>query len=398
VWAATPRCSVIETRPGITLIGTAHILKSSVREVEETLRALRPQRVLVELDPARLKALQDPEAWQNTDVLKILKERKHHLFLLQLYLAAMQAQMGRETGVSPGSDMLRAVQVAGELGAEVVLIDRDVAITLKRGFGAMGFWARLRLFWKVWMELLTPADPNAPPPDLEQAMKSDAITEMTEQFATFAPRIKTALIDERDEFMASHIREQAALGQAKGEKVVAVVGAGHLKGILRWLDHPEAIPPRERLLAKPPRRFPWGTAISVAVTGLIVWWIVLQVLQEDFEALKQAAVLWIAMHAGLAGLGAILAFGHPAAVATGSLAAPFTSIVPIIKSGWLAGFVQAKVKTPTVRDFQAIKHIDRFAAFWRNGVVRIITVTSLTGLGAGIARYTCLYLIGTGGA
>ncbi|MCA1819276.1 MAG: TraB domain-containing protein [Halobacteriales archaeon] len=102
---------MIETRDGITLIGTAHILQSSVREVEETLRRIRPARVLVELDPARLKALRDPEGWQNTDIFRVLKEKKQHLFLLQLYLAAMQAQMGRETGVSPGADMLRAVPV-----------------------------------------------------------------------------------------------------------------------------------------------------------------------------------------------------------------------------------------------------------------------------------------------
>jgi pheromone shutdown protein TraB len=420
---------MIETRDGITLVGTAHILKSSVVEVEEAIRRIRPAKVLVELDAGRLKALQDPEAWQNTDIFRVLRERKQHLFLLQLYLAAMQAQMGRETGVSPGADMLRGVQVAEEVGAEVVLIDRDVAITLRRGFGAMGLWSRLRLFWKVWMELLTPADPNAPPPDLETVMKSDAITEMTEQFAKFAPEIKTALIDERDEFMASHIREQArlvAMGAPRTQEpapaagpdagaqslpppgtpaqalpipqvvppgaapqpvtqrggIVAVVGAGHLKGIQRWLDHPAEILPRDRLMERPPRKFPWGTTISIAISlaifGLIAW----RLPEGGTEYLFRVTWWWIGLHGGLAALGAILALGHPLAVLAGGASAPVTSLIPIVKSGYLAGLVQASLRRPKVKDFQAIKHVDTFGQFWRNGIVRILMVMSLTILGS----------------
>src|SRR5687768_11674817 len=151
--ARQPACGVrmIEEMGGAVVVGTAHISPTSVAEVETVLRERRPARVLVELDAARRKALEDPDAWQKTDLVKVVREGKQHLFLLQLYLAAMQAQMGRETGVAPGTEMLRAMQVGTEIGAEVVLIDRDVSVTLKRGFGAMGFWSRARLFWKVWM-------------------------------------------------------------------------------------------------------------------------------------------------------------------------------------------------------------------------------------------------------
>ena len=205
---------MIEELPrGVTLVGTAHVAASSVAEVESTIRARHPAKVLVELDPRRLEALKDPEAWRKTDVIKIIREGKQHLFLLQLYLASMQAQMGRDTGVQPGAELLRAVQVADEVGAQVVLIDRDISITLKRGFGALGFWARLRLFWHLWMELMTPAAAeDGKKLDVEGLLKSDAITAMTEEFARVAPPIKAALIDERDDYMASHIAEQARSG------------------------------------------------------------------------------------------------------------------------------------------------------------------------------------------
>jgi len=388
---------VLETRDGVILVGTAHILASSVREVEQTIRTVRPSRVLVELDPARLKALRDPEAWQNTDVFQVIRQKKQHLFLLQLYLASMQAQMGRETGVPPGTDMLRAVQVAEEVGAEVVLIDRDIAVTLRRGFGGMGLWARLRLFWKVWMELLTPTDPEAPPPNLDEILRSDAITEMTEQFAQFAPSVKTALIDERDEFMASHVREQAAKTKAEGGTLVAVVGAGHLKGMGRWMDHPEEIPPRERLLTPPPKRFPWGTVLGLLIPIAIAAWIGWQLYQGHTEQVRGALTLWIVLHVLLAGLGAGLALGHPLAVLTGAVAAPFTSILPTgIKSGWLAGLVQAKVRTPKVKDFQGIKHVKTLGDFWRNGVVRVLTVTTLCILGSEAASILAIIFVARG--
>jgi pheromone shutdown-related protein TraB len=367
---------VIETLPGgITVVGTAHISASSVAEVESTIRAQRPRQVLVELDPGRLKALRDPEAWQNTDILQILKQKKQHMFLLQLYLSAMQSSMGRETGVAPGTELLRAVEVAEEVGAEVVLIDREVSVTLKRGFGAMGGWARLRLFWNVWMQVFTPGTGEAV--DVEKMLQQDAITQMTEQFAKFAPVIKVALIDERDAFMASHIRERAAQGP-----LVAVVGAGHLAGIRRHLGEPKSIPPREDLLTLPRKRLTVGKVIGYALPLVIAGGLAYFILNGHIEDFKRGIWAYLIFTAAGAGIGAALALGHPLSILTAAIAAPTKVLHGPIASGWIAGFVEAKLRTPKVADFQAIKQIETFGEFWRNGVVRILLVTALTNLGA----------------
>src|SRR5688572_3415333 len=257
-----------ELRGGVILVGTAHVAASSVAEVEQTIRGRRPAKVLVELDPRRLEALKDPEAWQRTDIVRIIREGKQHLFLLQLYLASVQAQMGRETGVAPGAELLRAVEVADEVGAEVVLIDRDIAITLKRGFGALGFWTRMRLFYHLWAEVMTPAAAETGKLDVEALLESDAITQMTEEFARVAPPIKTAVIDERDDYMASHISEQSA----KGGPVVAVVGAGHLAGIKARLlsSTPPTVETRRALDLPPPKRVTAGAVVGWAIPAAIV--------------------------------------------------------------------------------------------------------------------------------
>jgi pheromone shutdown-related protein TraB len=388
---------MIEELPGgITLVGTAHVAASSVLEVEQTIRGRRPSRVLVELDPRRLEALKDPEAWQRTDIVRIIRDGKQHLFLLQLYLASVQAQMGRETGVAPGAELLRAVQVADEVGAEVVLIDRDIAITLKRGFGGLGFWTRMRLFYNLWSEIMTPAAAETGKLDVEALLKSDAITQMTQEFARVAPPIKVALIDERDDYMASHIAEQAAraspsasaLGTASQAApsggIVAVVGAGHLAGIKARLasSTPPTEATRKVLDQLPPPRLTVGKVIGWAIPLAIVAFFVYLAATGQFAELRQQALEFILITGSLSALGCILALGHPVAVVVAFVAAPIGVLHPLLATGWFAGLAQAWIRKPTVADFQAIKQIETFKQFWSNGVVRILLVTALTNVGA----------------
>lgn len=365
----------------MVVVGTAHVSKRSVEDVAAAIREHKPQRVLIELDEKRYEAISDPDRWKNTDIVQVLREKKQHLFLLQLYLANMQARVGRETGSSPGAEMLKAVEVADEIGAEVVLIDRDVGITLRRGFGSMGFWQRLRLFWNVWGELLTPTKAGEPQ-DVDDLLETDAITAMTEEFAKFAPQIKHALIDERDAYMASHIEEQAKQGN-----LVAVVGAGHLPGIERHLAAVDAIPSRSGLDQEPAKRFPTGKIIAWAIPIAIIGAFVALAAQGNYSELREAIGWWVIVNGGLAALGALIALGHPLSVLVAFIAAPITSVNPTLAAGWFAGLTEAKVRTPKVADFQAIQAIETFKDFWRNGVVRIILVTALANVGSSIGTF-----------
>lgn len=402
---------IADLAPGVVVVGTAHISPASVAEVEATIRARRPSKVLVELDPRRLEALRDPEAWRKTDVVQVIKQGKQHLFLLQLYLASVQAKMGRETGVAPGTELLRAVQVAGEVGAEVVLIDRDISITLKRGFAALTLPRRLRLFWNLWMDLLTPASAETAKPtaaSIDAMLQTDAITQMTEEFARFAPDIKHSLIDERDAYMASHIAEHATAtpsapaanaattagwqsgdvpspgAQATGG-LVAVVGAGHLPGIRH---HFPTARPQDRLPLDelPAPRLTVGKVLAwvvpLALVGVFLYLGYRGSQEGNFQDLL-ASLGWFALITSTcAALGAAVALAHPWSILAAFVAAPIATLHPLIASGWFAGLVEAKVRTPTVADFEGVKRIETLGQFWRNGVVRILLVTAITNVGA----------------
>lgn len=376
---------MIETvRDGVVLIGTAHVSPTSVQQVEDTIRQQRPDAVLVELDDKRFEALRDPEHWRNMDIVQVLRQKKQHLFLLQLYLANMQARIGAETGSEPGAEMLRAIEVAEDVGADVVLIDRDVAVTLRRGFGSMGFWQRLRMFWKLWVEVFTPAAAERSEGlDVDALLETDAITAMTEEFADFAPQLKVALIDERDAYMASHIQDTHQAGQS----LVAVVGAGHVPGIRRHLDDAGAIPGRQALDEMPSKGLTAGRVVAYAVPLAILGVFVYLGVTGQYEALLEVGLYWILINGALSAIGAAIAFGHPLSILVAFLAAPLTSLNPLLAAGWFAGLTEAKMRTPTVADFEAIKKADTFRTFWTNGVVRVLLVAALANVGSVVGTY-----------
>lgn len=385
---------------GVVVVGTAHVSPQSVADVERTIRERRPTRVLVELDARRLEALRDPQRWRDTDLLQIIREKRQHMFLLQLYLANMQARIGEETGVAPGAELLRAVEVADEVGAEVVLIDRDIAITLRRGFGAMGFWQRFRLFWNVWVRVLTPTERERPGTpgheprpkgkhtamelDVDALLENDAITAMTEEFARVAPVVKTALIDERDAYMASHIAQRSA-----DASVVAVIGAGHVAGVRRLLAAGTSPSPEGRaaLDETPKRRVTVARILAYVLPAVVLGGFALIAIRGDFGQLRDAWIYWVLVNGGLSALGALLARGHPLSVLTAFVAAPLTSLSPMLAAGWFAGLVEAKIHTPTVADFEGLQKLATFRDFWRNDVVRILLVTALANLGSSIGTW-----------
>ncbi|MEA3202405.1 MAG: hypothetical protein QOI63_71, partial [Thermoplasmata archaeon] len=97
---------------------------------------------------------------------------------------------------------------------------------------------------------------------------------------------------------------------------------------------------------------------------------------------KTSLLAYVLFVGGGAAIGCVLALGHPLSILTAAVAAPTKILHPVLASGWFAGLVEAKMRTPKVADFQAIKQIETLGEFWRNGVVRILLVTALTNLGA----------------
>jgi pheromone shutdown-related protein TraB len=366
----------------IFLVGTAHVSQSSVEDVRVTIDRVRPDSVAVELCQPRYDSLTNPEAWRKLDILSVLRQGKAHLLLGSLIMTAFQRRIAGRLGVKPGAEMVAAIECARAQGAELVLADRRIEITLKRTAARLGAWTKAKAFSQVLAGLFVPDEIDAA--EIEKLKEEDQLADALQALAREFPEAKETLIDERDRYLAAKIRE------APGQTVVAVVGAGHVAGIQREIQHGRPIDdldtvPGPGLLA---RGMKWAIPLSIVAllaygfyTGGAARW-------------QESMVTWVVVTGTLSAVGAVAALGHPLTIASAFLAAPLTTLHPLLAAGWFAGLVQAWIKSPTVEDLETLSEaITSVRGFWRHPVTRILLVVALTNLGASLGTFLAGALI-----
>jgi pheromone shutdown-related protein TraB len=377
----------VKVSDSIILIGTAHISQESVTEVKSAIEKYKPDMVAVELCENRYKALTEKDRWENTPVTHLLKSNKVYLVLAQTFLASIQRRLGKETGVEPGSEMIAAIDEAKKQGLEVVLVDRDITVTLKRAWRKMGFREKCRLAWELLKAVVGYDDEELEEVDLKKLMDEDVISTMLKEFGEMAPSVATVLIYERDEYIAQKIQDANKKG-----KVVAVVGAGHLNGIKQHLEQPLHVDMKE-LETIPKKRVSIGKVVAVAIPTIfaaLIMWLLFTRGGAAWSQIGSIFLWWFLIHGSLSAVGVIIARGHPLSIGTAFIAAPFTSLEPFFAPGWFAGLVEAKFRPPVIKDFQNLSKIESTKDFFGNKVIRLLMVVALANLGSMIGTIVAL--------
>ncbi|MDP7394040.1 MAG: TraB/GumN family protein [Candidatus Poseidonia sp.] len=380
---------VVDVRENLRLLGTAHIATSSVEAVRQQIAEYQPDVVAVELCKSRHDALVSDRRLDKEGLLKVIKEGKAPMVLMQSMLSAEQRKLGINEGQQPGAELLAAVQAADEVGCEVALVDRDIQTTLRRAWKRMKF----REKWRLLTSLLE--DDDEDDVDVNELLQdSDLLSSMMEELKGFSPGAGEVLIDERDTYIASKI---AQLGTER--RVLAVLGAGHLQGVSSKLtgddlsiesDHLDTLPKP----SLPRRMLPWafplvmiGVLAAVFSTSRGIDWVTF-------------FTVWTASNAVFAALACLLARGHPLAVLTAALASPITSLNPALAAGWFAGYVQLKVVEPTAEDLQTFLKLEELSTMWTNPAGKVLFVTALTNVGSMVGAWATplvlLHVLGMG--
>ena len=370
--------NIVEIDDGLRILGTAHLSSESVELVRNQIEEWGPDLVAVELCPSRMAALTEPESLDSEDLLKIIKEGRSAMILLQSALAAQQRRMGISSGEKPGAELLAAVNAAEESDIPVEMIDRDVVITLRRAWRKMGMIEK----WRILNALLWEEDDEEVSID-EVLGNSDLLSSMMEEAREVAPRAGEVLIDERDAFLAGRIQQIRGKG-----KVLAVIGAGHLSGVVQNLGEP-AMETTSRLaeLSEEPPKSVWPIALMAAIPVFLLGAVGWMAYNGEMEELKQTAQTWLVLNALLAGLGVLIARGHPLSILVGAVASPITSLNPTLAAGWFAGYTQLKVASPTGKDAQDFLKLDETSLFWKNRVGRVLLVTALGNVGSMVGAW-----------
>ncbi|PKM42729.1 MAG: conjugal transfer protein TraB [Gammaproteobacteria bacterium HGW-Gammaproteobacteria-1] len=375
-----------------TLLGTAHVSRASAEDVNALLATGAFDAVAVELCPARHQALVNPDVWGQTDLYQVFRQGRTTMMAASLALGAYQQRLAEQFNVRPGEEMRTAMEGALQRGLPVLLIDRDVGTTLRRVYRNVPWWQRLGIVGGLLGSVLSREQVSEQ--EIERLKEGDLLETTFAEFADRNTVLYQPLIAERDEYMAARLCEEAQDGGHRN--VLAVIGAGHLKGIAAHLESgsacadPKAVV--QRLEQRPPaarwpKLIPW-LIVAIILAGFVIGF-------SRSPELGWAMVWdWLLINGVLSALGALIAAGHPVTVLTAFLAAPWTSLNPMIGAGMVAGAVELYFRKPRVADFNNLRHdVTHWRGWWKNRVSRTLLVFFLASFGSAIGTYVAGFLI-----
>jgi len=357
----------------IMLLGTAHVSAKSVEEVTQIVEQVSPDSICVELCDARLKSIRDRDSWKKMDIFKILKDKKVPFLFAQLMMSSFYRKLGEDLEVTPGAEMIEGVNQAEKTGVELVMADRNIEITLRRVWGGLSLWQRLNFISSILGSLFVKGE-EIDADTVEKMKEQDHLETAMEEFADSFPGIREPLITERDTYLAEKIKS------AKGKRVLAVVGAAHVKGIVKKLDETNDLAKIEVI----PKELPIVKILGIIIPILIIALIAYGFKIDETIGWKMVAI-WVLVNGTLSAIGSAIASAHPITILTSFIAAPITSLNPTIGAGMVAGLVQAWIKKPTVADIEEVPNVmDSFSKMKKNIFTRVILVFFLSSLGSAL--------------
>ncbi|MDN7245129.1 TraB/GumN family protein [Planococcus shenhongbingii] len=353
----------------LILIGTAHVSRQSAEQVKQVIEAERPDSVCIELDAQRYQSVTENSKWKETDIFKVIKEKKSSLLLMNLAISSFQNRIADQFGIKPGQEMIQGIESAKETGAELVLADRNIQVTFSRIWSNIGFMGKAQLLTSVIFSIFSKETISEE--DLEKMKSQDTLNAVLNDFTQSFPKLKKPLIDERDQYLAQKIKD------APGNKVVAVLGAAHVPGITKEIHNEHDL----KALSEVPPKSKWPKILGWALPILLIALLAITFYNNP-QAGIDGTISWILWTASLGAIGAALAFGHPLAILTAFVGGPVGALHPLLAAGWFSGLMQAYIRRPNVGDFETLsKDVFTIKGFWDNKVTRVLLVVVLTNLG-----------------
>ena len=403
--ARGPRAIVHRDGVTFTLLGTAHVSSASADEVREAIASGAFDAVAVELDAARHAAITDPDRWAKVDLFQVLKQGKMGMVAVSLALGAFQQRLADQLGIQPGAEMRAAVEGAASRDLPLLLVDRDLGITLRRVSASVPWWQRPALLMGVVASAFSRE--QIAPDEIEQLKQGDMLEATFAEFAEREERLYTPLISERDRYMAGQLERQvlASPPTARPTSVLVVIGAGHLAGLRRELDPDGAGsddasvrangPARPRHSAQDDLDALERTPPPHPLVRLLPWLLVAAILSGFVLGFRREPDLgirlmleWMIINGGLTGIATIVALAHPLTVLGTALAAPFTSLNPLIGAGFVAAGLELWLRKPSVGDLQRLRYdVTKARGWWSNRAARAFLVFLLATLGSVLGTY-----------
>jgi pheromone shutdown-related protein TraB len=365
----------------IVLVKTAHVSKQSVEDVKTAIEMYQPNTVCVELDRKRAESILNPQQWEKTNIISIIKNKQTFYLIANMLLGNYQKKIAKDLDIPLGAEMIQAINTANEYNIPIRYIDRSVQITFTRIWRLLKFKEKFNLLLELVASMFTKEEITAQ--QLEELKQSDMIQQALLQIQGKYSTIKTILIDERDRYMATKIK------RANQPVVVAVIGAAHAEGIKKALFEQHSIRELEEIPKKKPLSKWVGWVIPLMIIGIIVLTFTI-----DPDVGWQQIKTWVLLNGTLSAIGTALVLAHPLTILTAFVVAPISSLNPLLAAGWFAGLTEAMINKPTVKDLQNIS--DDFTSIKRmlnNRFIKILLIVIFANVFSTIATFLSSFQI-----
>ncbi len=375
----------------ITILGTAHVSKASADKVQELIASGTYDAVAVELCPSRHKAIVDPDAMAKMDLFQVIRKGHASMVAANLALGAFQQRMAEQFNIEPGAEMRVAIHDAQAAKLPVLLIDREIGTTLKRIYHNVPWWKRIGLFSGLISSVISKEKFSEA--EIERLKEGDVLESSFSQFAEDEKDLFKPLITERDQYMSARLIKESR--ESQYQHILAVVGAGHMKGMQHQLENRQINNPDDTIseLDTLPASSNWFKYLPWIIVLLVLTGFAIGFTRSS--EIGTAMILdWILINGGLSALGAAIALAHPLTVLTAFCAAPLTSLNPTIGAGMVVAAVEIYLRKPTVGDFHRLRSdTTTLKGWWNNQVTRILLIFILSTLGSAIGTYVAGFRI-----
>ena len=359
----------------IYILGTAHVSKISKEEVLKTIDENAFDTICIELDQRRYNSLNNPKKWEETNIIDVIKKKQTGFLLANLILSSYQKRVASKINSQSGIEMITAIKEAKEKNIHLELIDRDIQTTFSRIYQKHNLWQKAKLIVSLISAIFDDEEINDK--DIEALKQEDILDMALKDIEKAFPIVSEVLIDERNKILAQNIKK------APGKKILAIVGAAHIPGILKYINEDIDITEINNKVIKPKSSKIKGWIIPALIISMIAI-----TCFKNFDQAKNQMLVWLIVNGGLSALGALIAFAHPLSVITAFIAAPITSLNPLLASGWFAGIMEAYLRKPKVSDLQNIDEAaNSLKGLYQNRFTHVLIVVILANIGSSIGTF-----------
>jgi len=373
---------------GVDYIGDEGIDKSVIEYIKEN----EPYKVGIALCETRFETLEGNGDWKERPLLPTYKEGKIGPLIYQTFVDSINENLRRFKNIEPEVHVARLVPFMDRLDTDVEFVDRDITLTLGRAYQNMSVIEKVKMIKYLKTTMLSFSGKKKSDSVDEIKYHDDLVEGVLGKLEKFAPSVVRKARKERTEYMAKKLYDFSKKG-----KVIAVIPKSRIydvfkevnrlkmeerfKGENRGVKHLEKI--GKKVYSKVIR---YASSIILIVLAIYLF------IFSDVLNIWRAWLYWFIAVGGMSALGSALAKGHPLSIIISFILAPFMSLT-LHGPGWISGYVELKVRNPTMSDVKNLTASKNASEFLSNNIIKVFLVGTFSNIFTWVGLFIVLPLL-----